>query len=68
MTVLEWSLRFFLKKWMFLVVCPICPGRENQQWNMDVAKNHVLGVVHSNVQNDKKKSRQSALARNEGWM
>jgi hypothetical protein len=53
---------------MFLVVCPICPGRENQQWNMDVAKNHVLGVVHSNVQNDKKKSRQSALARNEGWM
>ena len=44
---------------------PHLPCRVNQQWNRDMAKNHVLGVVNSNAMDDKK-SRHRALARNEG--
>ena len=45
---------------------PHLPCRVNQQWNRDMAKNHVLGVVNSNAMDDKK-SRHRALARNESW-
>ena len=33
-----------------------------------MAKNHVLGIMNSNAQDDKKRSCHRGLERNEGWL
>lgn len=54
--------------WHEQLRCSICPGRANRQWNRDAAKNHVLGIVNCNAQDDKKKGHHCALVRNEGCL
>ena len=47
--------------------CPINPGLANWQWTWDTAKNHILGIVNSNAQDNKKRNHHRGLAGNEGW-
>ena len=46
--------------------CPIYPHLANWQWTWDDSKNHVMGTVNSNAQDDKKRRCHRGLVRNEG--